>query len=651
VTGPDHHHRVLTRRGPAFGSLAPEPASYNRRIDPADARTDADARPRWRRIQLSDRHVDLVTIGVLVLLTIPLIVTLISVSRETWYPTGDMAQAELHVAGFFRHPPLVGAAGRIADTAPPFTQGSHPGPALWFALLPFYLLTLRSSFGLELGMTVMQLAFLVATVWFVRRLAGRIAGLLAAVIGAVLVYSLGPPVFIEPWNPWGGVFAFFCFIALCWGITCGHHRWLPAAAFCGWFAVQCHTGYIVLVGAGLAGMVVVLVVDWRRRKPPGIWRSWWIAVGVSVVMWLPPLIDQLRRSPGNLRILLHHFTATHEADGTPRAFVGLGKAVKAFATEIALPGPWLGDFHQPSDSPNVIGLLASIAVVAGAVWLLRSSRDGRITRLLILVGGFTIVGIISTARVFGEFYDYVIRWWWVIAAWLFFACVLVFIARLRRELVVAGAVVVAVLMSCLATAQAVGTQNPGPRNSRIVGGLDAIVRPQLDHGYRYLIRWYDPATLGGVPFGVLLDLESHGFHAGVDPVYAAGALPHRVLPEASANAVLWIVLGDANIALMRERADATELGYFDQRSADEVVRSDALRQQLIDRLVGLGLECKVPLIDQQYGLAQLFLNTVDIALPPDVAQLAADYNAYGLPAAAFLLPPESPPFVAPTATC
>ena len=39
----------------------------------------------------------------------------------------------------------------------------------------------------------------------------------------------------------------------------------------------------------------------------------------------------------------------------------------------------------------------------------------------------------------------------------------------------------------------------------------------------YLIRWYDPATLGGVPFGDLLELEKRGFHVGVDAQSSAGA--------------------------------------------------------------------------------------------------------------------------------
>ncbi|MCU1364905.1 MAG: hypothetical protein JWN39_544, partial [Ilumatobacteraceae bacterium] len=397
-----------------------------------------------------DRRVTLATIAIVALFTVPLVVALISVSRVTWYPTGDMAQAELHVSGFFAHPPLVGAAGRIGAVFEPYGQGSHPGPAMWFALLPFYLLTGRASFGMELGMTIMQFAFLVATIAVVRRLIGGIGGLLTAVVGAVLVCSMGPAVFLEPWNPWGGVFSFFCFIALCWGIACGRHRWLPAAAFCGFFAVQCHAGYALLVGAALAAMVVLLVVRRRREDRDGLQRSWWLAVAVTVVMWTPPIVDQMRRNPGNLRILWRHFTSSTEADGTPRAFVGIGAALKAFAGELSLPGPWLrGDFRQPTAAPNVIGLVVAIAIIGFTVRLLLIQRDGdrreMLIRLFVLLGGLTAVGIVSTSRVFGEFYDYVIRWWWLIVAWMFLGCALVLVRRVHTTVVVVGALVVAAL--------------------------------------------------------------------------------------------------------------------------------------------------------------------------------------------------------------
>jgi hypothetical protein len=214
---------------------------------------------------------------------------------------------------------------------------------------------------------------------------------------------------------------------------------------------------------------------------------------------------------------------------------------------------------------------------------------------------------------------------------------------------VGAAVALAVLVSGFATANALGHQNSFPRHSRLVGGIDAAVAPNLDRDARYLIRWHDPATLGGVAFGVVLDLEKRGFHIGVDATNSASALPHRVLPEESATAVLWVILGDTNIDAMRARGDATELGYFDQRSPAEVAESDRLREQLIARLTELDATCLIPAVDQQYGLSSL--SFVSGALPPDVARTASAYNDLGLPVAIFEVPPLAPPFDSPPATC
>ena len=76
---------------------------------------------------------------------VPVVVALVALARPTWFPTGDMAQAELHVRGFWSHPPLVGAAGRIDDDAG--VQGSHPGPLLWLAMWPIYALGAQRGAG------------------------------------------------------------------------------------------------------------------------------------------------------------------------------------------------------------------------------------------------------------------------------------------------------------------------------------------------------------------------------------------------------------------------------------------------------------------------------------------------------------------------
>ncbi len=175
------------------------------------------------------------------------------------------------------------------------------------------------------------------------------------------------------------------------------------------------------------------------------------------------------------------------------------------------------------------------------------------------------------------------------------------------------------------------------------------ITDDLDPSDHYLIRWHDPATLGGVPFGMLLELEKEGFHVGVDAPSSAGALPHRVLPEASANSVLWVILGDNNIARMRAQTDAIELGYFDQRSPAEIAESDALRRHLDERLRELDLECLVPVLDSQYGQASFVLGGAPV--PQDVADTAGAYNLLGLPVAVFELPPFVAPFQPQQSTC
>ncbi|HEY7627535.1 MAG TPA: hypothetical protein VH761_10720 [Ilumatobacteraceae bacterium] len=599
--------------------------------------------------------IDQATMVMVAAIAVPLIVALISVSRERWYPTGDMAQAELHVRGFFHHPPLVGAAGRIGTPFVPYGQGSHPGPALWVALLPVYLLTGKSSFGIELGMTLLQLAFIVATVVVVRRLFGVIGGLVVASIAAALVHAVRPATFIEPWNPWGALFAFFCFIALSWGVLLGRHRWLPAAAFAGFFAVQCHVGYALLVGATLLALAGSMLWRWRTAEEDTdarqvILRSGLVTVAVSVVMWLPPLVDQLRRDPGNLRILWRHFTSSTDPDGTPRMFVGIVAALKAFAGEFAIPGPWLrGAFREPDDSPNVVTFLVATALVVSVAALVARRRAlpqrNELVTLFALLGGFVVVGLVSTARIFGEFFEYVIRWWWIIVAWVIVACLLAMAKAGYARWVAAVAVVLGLTMSTLTTVDAVGEQNPGPRNSRLVGGVAPQVAADLDRGAHYLIRWHDPATLGGVPFGLVLELEKRGFHVGVDAVFAAGALPHRVLPESSADSVLWVVLGEPNIVLMRARDDVAELGYFDQRSPAEIAESNSLRDELIAGLEAQGLDCAIAAIDAQYGLAQFILGTA--AVPHDLAEIASRYGLLGLPVAVFEVAPGAPPLERP----
>jgi hypothetical protein len=181
---------------------------------------------------------------------------------------------------------------------------------------------------------------------------------------------------------------------------------------------------------------------------------------------------------------------------------------------------------------------------------------------------------------------------------------------------------------------------PATRDSRLVGGVSAPVVDALDRDGRYLVRWHDPMSLGGVGFGVLLELERQGLDVGVDPWASAAALPHRVLPEDQASEVLWVVTGQKPIADFRARDDAVELGFFDQRTDAEREESAQLRADLERRLSEIGREDLIATMDTQYGLAPLVL--VEGLVPPDVKELAEDYDALREPIAVFAVPPFSP---------
>jgi hypothetical protein len=582
-------------------------------------------------------------------LLVPLVALLVAMHRERWFPSGDLAQAELHVRGFFRHPPLVGAAGRIGTLE---RQGSHPGPSMWLVLLPTYVVFGRSAYGLMVAMVVLHTVSVAAAVWLARKVGG--AALAIATFGAIVValHAAGPQFLVQPWNPWAAIVPFLVFLLLVTRVVGGHLTSAPWAVLVGSHCVQSHVGYALLVGGLLAGALVVVIVRWRhdirhgavgRRSPlaPILWSA-----GVLVLAWLPPLIDQLRRDPGNLRILWDHFGDPEEPS------VGLWAAVKAFAGEFNVVGGWMTGPRQPTETPFWPGFLLMVAAFVAAFVLNVRRRREPLVAFQGVISAAALIGIVSIARVFGDFYDYVIRWTWMITA----AAAAAILTTMWRELssvrirsieprvaraVFAGAGAIAVLIAAAAmTVNDATAEIPARRDSRLVGGVSPAVADGLDDAERYLVRWHDPMSLGGVGYGVLLELERRGYTVGVDPWGSAAALPHRVMPEETASAVLWVVTGAKPIADFQARPDAVELGWFDQRTPEEQQRSAQLRARLEARLAEVGRPELIATIDTQYGIAPLVIG--DVGVPQDVKDLAGAYDDLREPIAVFVVPPFSP---------
>ncbi len=263
---------------------------------------------------------------------VPIVVTIIAVSGRPWFATGDYAHTELLVRAIPEHPPLVGVAARVAGAD---GQGSTPGPSMAYLLYAPYRLGGSSGLALLWSTALLHIVGIVAAVLLAKRNGGTAAALVLAGTVALMTRALVPDFFLQPWNVWIPLYAFLAFLMLVWGLARGDVVLLPWAVLVGSHCVQTHVSYTLLV-TGLLGASIVwlLVLTLRTGAIPR--RRMAVSAGVAaacfVVVWLPPLIEQFRPGPGNLRKLYDEFTSPAEP------YVGLGAALKAMAGELNLWG-------------------------------------------------------------------------------------------------------------------------------------------------------------------------------------------------------------------------------------------------------------------------------------------------------------------------
>jgi hypothetical protein len=122
----------------------------------------------------------------------------------------------------------------------------------------------------------------------------------------------------------------------------------------------------------------------------------------------------LRPGTGNLRKLYHQFTDP----GAP--FVGVRAAVKAMIGRFNLLGPWIVDAQKdPRSTPNYAGFVLFVALVGvSARWAWQRRDRVELSRYAVLSAA-TALGLVSTMRIFGVFFEYVIRWMLpLVALWL-----------------------------------------------------------------------------------------------------------------------------------------------------------------------------------------------------------------------------------------
>jgi hypothetical protein len=592
----------------------------------------------------------------------PLVVLAVRATTWHWHPTGDFAHTELLVRRVPGDPPLVGVAARVGDLG---DQGFTPGPSMAYVLAPVYRLLGSTSWALVVSVLVAHAAAIVAAIWLARRVGGRVAAVATGVVLAVMVRASGPAFFGQPWNVWVPVLAFAVLLLVVWAIVLGRPRWWPVAVVVGVHCMQTHVSYVGLVVGLLTLAAAWTLWRWWRDRPAARVEWRWPALGAvaGVVMWIPPIIEQVDVGTGNLRKLYDEFASPDEPT------VGWTRGLKALAGELNLLGPWVvGAGKQPDDAPSIVGALAFWTLAIAGAWFAVRRRDRLLLHLYAVLGWAVALGAISASRVFGTFFDYLIRWAWPMAAMITMASAWsVYRAsmtwgrapvaatsglapdaavshgapgRARRSqawMLAAGAV--SSVAGAAAMVDGALDGGPYPRDSRTVAGLAEAIEPQLDTDTTYQVERHDPATLSGVAFGMVLELRRHDVAAYAGGWGRAGVGDPNWIADGHADDVLYIVSGETAIAAYRRFDGATELGSYDPRSPGERARSDDLRRQVLAALCDRGGDAEAARLDASDGnfvllLDEQFTSSVD----DGVVDALRKYNELRLPVAAFVVP-------------
>lgn len=536
-------------------------------------------------------RIDPVVAFVSLLVVLPIGAAALQLRSVAWYPTGDLAQAELRMIRFFDHPPLVGAAGRIVNEEG--VQGNHPGPAMFWALWPAWRLLGGSAWAFATSTAILNAIGAAASVWLVSRRLGRRGAIAWGFALSVLLAGFGLDALTQAWNPWVALLPFAVFVLAVWGYLDDDDLLFPVVVVAGSWCMQAHVGYIVPVPLALA---VALIVKAARRRVS--WKPLAAAVSLGVALWVLPLYEQLTRTPGNFSILVANFTQPSTET------YGL---VTGFSTTLRLLNP-VGAWARAQATPTgsvLPGLAVAVAWIACVRYCVACNRRGdsdaaakRSMNGLVRLHGVVAIGwvsaVLAISRVFGEFFIYTFRWAVIVAALMFTSIVLTVTAAVDRS----GALyrfrggerrwttlaVVCLLALSISTIHQLSTQEiPYATGWKAEAELAPKVLAKLSLDRRYHIVWDDPVSLGGLGFGLMLAADRAGFTVQTEPVFGAGVEQERVGNRFDADEELHVVTGPA-IAKWQKSGVGTRLAFVDTRTDAERAEFARTQAALFDEI-------------------------------------------------------------------
>jgi hypothetical protein len=572
--------------------------------------------------RLSERSVH---VGLFAVVVVPLVVAVVALHQDRWYPVLDLAMTEVRVRQVGGgDTPLIGLPGRIGDLP---DQGSHPGPLSFWLLGPAYRLFGSSPWALEVGTVVIHMVVVAIALWVGRRLAGRTGMVLVAVVLAVAMRGYGTLLLVQPWNPYLPLLAWLLVLFATWAVFAGDHRWLLAVTVAGSLCAQTHVPYLLLAGASFFAAAAVVAVRAVRgdddTRHAGI-RTLGLSAVVGVALWLPPIVQELQGGDGNISRLVRYFRSPPESPIGARA--GMRLLARHLNVVDAFGGLVHGDqrfmYVGLDDQSSVTqGVVVGFLWLAAAVASFTVLRSTKLRALHAVIALTLVLSLASMARIFGFTWYYLTLWAWgitalVIVAVCWTAISLVGLARREwRPAMRQGAVAVAMVTLVASTVMfTVDATNAEHAEADLGTQMGEMVAPTYDaviertgaatgEDGRYLVQGSDAHFFGSQVFGFINELDRRGLDVGGERYFTVPNTPELTMPTDLATAEIHYATG-AYIDRWRDVPEAVEVASNDSRTADERARYARLRREALAGLRRDGLDDLVPMLDYNvFGLS------------------------------------------------
>jgi len=594
------------------------------------------------------------------LLAVPLIVTCAWLyANDRWAPVLDLAVTELRVRDVgTAHTPLVGLFGRFGPMGD--DQGSHPGPLSFYLLAPVYRLLGGSYWALRVSTAALNAAAIACALLIAQRRAG-VPAVLAAGLGiASLELGFGLLALTEPWIPHTPILWFVVFLLAVWSVASDDPWMLPVAAAAGSLCAQTHIPYVVVCGGiGLLALMP-FAVYWARAARRGSGREYGRAFVATVaavgVLWAPPIIDEFSSSAGNISLLVNYFRNSHEPPIGVRAagpiLLAHLDALHIGIQSFVEPAGFTRFMHPRPATPQRGAVCLVLWVIAALATLRLGNRS--LLALHGVVAASLLVSLLAISRIIGWSFSYLMYSAWVVGVLMVVATVSTagvvvwqrlperFRARLAPMAAAVGVIAVAACALRL-TMDVQGAGSAVPTVSTQVAALapaaaDALLRGDGKntggHG-RYLVTWSETLRLAGEGWGLVNELERRGLDVGVPWQFSTVFTKHRVRDPKEATARVHLATGGW-IDQARTIPGAVQIAYWDGRSPEALQEFERNRATMVEALRGIGRQDVADQIDRQ--LDRSFVP----GLNPMLAFVVTRMGEIGVPAAVFVLPPQSP---------